>query len=204
MASDTKSLLIHRAHVVRSTPCLEERLASWTKGCEGQKGSGDSAHDGAMDIRVQSGVITAVERGLSSDGAAAVEASGLTCLPAFCDLHAHFRDPGQTQKEDLGSGSRAAVRGGYTAVNLMANTKPVISSRFQVQDVLDRAAAIDLIDVHQCASITRDMDGRTVDHLETLGHSCLLYTSDAADDLLCVDLGGRRIIKKKKKKIAII
>ncbi|MCX6083849.1 MAG: dihydroorotase, partial [Caldiserica bacterium] len=74
-----------------------------------------------MDILVQSGVITAVRRGLSSDGAA-IEAGGLTCLPAFCDLHAHFRDPGLTHKEDLVSGSRAAVRGGYAAVNLMANT----------------------------------------------------------------------------------
>lgn len=179
MASDTKSLLIHGAHVVRSTPCLEEHLRNTPR--LGQKGSGDSVQDGAMDIRVQSGVITAVERGLSSDGAAAVEAGGLTCLPAFCDLHAHFRDPGQTQKEDLGSGSRAAVRGGYTAVNLMANTKPVISSRLQVQDVLDRAAAIDLIDVHQCASITRDMDGRTVDHLETLGHSVRIISDDGHD-----------------------
>src|SRR5664280_3170403 len=147
MVSDTKSLLIRGAQVV------------------------DSAHDGAMDILVRSGVITTVGRGLSSDGVAAVQAGGLTCLPAFCDLHAHFRDPGLTQKEDLASGSRAAVRGGYTAANLMANTKPVISSRLQVQDVLDRAAAIGLIDVHQCASITKNMDGVTVDHLETLGHS---------------------------------
>src|SRR5664280_1663984 len=138
MAPDTKSLLIRGTHVV------------------------DVTQDRELDILVRSGVITAVGRGLSSDGAAAVEAGGFTCLPAFCDLHAHFRDPGQTQKEDLTSGSRAAVRGGYTAVNLMANTKPVISNRLQVRDVLDRAAATRLIDVHQCASITRDMDGTTV------------------------------------------
>src|SRR5664280_2217685 len=157
MVSDTKSLLIRGAQVV------------------------DSAHDGAMDILVRSGVITTVGRGLSSDGVAAVEAGGLTCLPAFCELHAHFRDPGQTQKEDLASGSHAAVRGGYTAVNLMANTKPVISSRLQVQDVLDRAASIGLIDVHQCASITKNMDGVTVDHLETLGHSVRIISDDGHD-----------------------
>jgi dihydroorotase len=156
MASDTTSLMIHGARVV------------------------DSVQNGAMDVLVRGGVITAVERGLSSDGGA-IEAGGLTCLPAFCDLHAHFRDPGLTYKEDLASGSRAAVRGGYTTVNLMANTKPVISTRLQVQDVLDRAAAVGLVDVHQCASITRDMDGKTVDHLENLGHAVRIISDDGHD-----------------------
>jgi dihydroorotase len=156
MVSDTKSLLIHGARVV------------------------DSVQDGKIDILVRSGVITAVGRGLSSDGAA-VEAGGLTCLPAFCDLHAHFRDPGLTHKEDLTSGSRAAVHGGYTAVNLMANTKPVISNREQVQNVLDRASSIGLVDVHQCASITKNMDGVTVNHLESLGDAVRIISDDGRD-----------------------
>jgi dihydroorotase len=180
MESDTASLLIHGARVVSSTPRLEEHLASWTKGCEGQKGSGDAVQDGVMDILIKGGVVTAVGSGLSSDGAA-TEAGGLTCLPAFCDLHAHFRDPGLTHKEDLASGSHAAVRGGYTAVNLMANTKPVISSRLQVQDILDRAAAIGLVDVHQCASITKNMDGMTVDHLKSLGEAVRIISDDGHD-----------------------
>jgi dihydroorotase len=153
MASDTTSLVIRGARVV------------------------DSVQNGVMDVLIRGGIITAVERGLSSDGGA-IEAGGLTCLPAFCDLHAHFRDPGLTHKEDLASGSRAAVRGGYTTVNLMANTKPVVSTRLQVQDVLDRAAAVGLIDVHQCASITCNMDGKTVDHLETLGHAVRIISDD--------------------------
>ncbi len=179
MVSDTKSLLIRGAHVV------------------------DSVQNGEMDILIRSGIITAVKnaprleqkdsggRGLSTDGAS-IEAGGLTCLPAFCDLHAHFRDPGMTNKEDLASGSRAAVHGGYTAVNLMANTKPVISTHAQVKDILTRAKHIGLVDVHQCVSITRDMDGRTVEHLEGLGkhvriitrtvrrHGCACYA--AGDD----------------------
>ena len=157
MVSDAKSLLIRGAHVV------------------------DSVQDGAMDILIRSGVITAVGRGLSSDGAAAVEAGGLTCLPAFCDLHAHFRDPGLTHKEDLTSGSHAAVRGGYTAVNLMANTKPVISMYAQVKDVLTRAGDIGLVDVHQCVSITKNMDGMTVDHLESLGEAVRVISDDGHD-----------------------
>ena len=63
-------------------------------------------------------------------------------LPAFTDLHAHFRDPGLTYKEDVESGSRAAVRGGYTAVNLMPNTLPVVSSVAQAREVEERIAAL--------------------------------------------------------------
>src|SRR5450756_1977369 len=63
----------------------------------------------------------------------------------------------------------------------MANTKPVISSTVHFQDLMLRATPIDLIDVHQCASITRDMDGRTVDHLETLGHSVRIISDDGHD-----------------------
>lgn len=57
--------------------------------------------------------------------AAVIDAQGQTLMPAFVDLHAHFRDPGLTYKEDLLTGAQAALAGGYTAVNLMANTKPV-------------------------------------------------------------------------------
>lgn len=132
------------------------------------------------DILIEDGVIRAVGCGLPSHGAS-IEAGGLTCLPAFCDLHAHFRDPGQTQKEDLASGSCAAVRGGYTAVNLMANTTPVVSTHAQVKDILARARRVGLVDVHQCVSITHDMDGATVDHLEGLGKHVRIISEDGRD-----------------------
>jgi dihydroorotase len=158
------------------------RGARLADGCPGE----------TCDVLIRGGVIAAVKNaprleqkdsggsGLSADGVC-IEAGGLTCLPAFCDMHAHFRDPGMTQKEDLASGSRAAVRGGYTAVNLMANTKPVISTHAQVKDVLARAKRIGLVDVHQCVSITRDMDGRTVDHLEGLGKHVRIISEDGRD-----------------------
>ena len=142
----------------------------------------DADTDGVMDVLVRDGIITAVGQDLPApEGGAILEAGGLTCLPAFCDLHTHFRDPGQTEKEDLASGCAAAARGGYTAVNLMANTTPVISTKTQVEDVLARARAIGLADVHQCASITRDMDGRTTNHLESLGPDVRIVSDDGHD-----------------------
>ncbi|MDR2932568.1 MAG: amidohydrolase family protein, partial [Oscillospiraceae bacterium] len=64
-----------------------------------------------------------------------IDAAGLAVMPGFVDLHAHFRDPGLTHKEDIASGCRAAVHGGYTYVNLMPNTKPVCSDMAVVHAV---------------------------------------------------------------------
>ncbi|NLZ49217.1 MAG: dihydroorotase [Clostridiales bacterium] len=97
-----------------------------------------------------------------------IDAKGKVVMPSFIDLHCHFRDPGFTYKEDIVSGSRAAVRGGYTAVNLMANTKPVCSSLETVNYVLEKGAETDLVHIHQCMSITRDLEGVDLSHLEEL------------------------------------
>ncbi|WFA08147.1 dihydroorotase [Tissierella sp. Yu-01] len=103
---------------------------------------------------------------------------GLILMPAFIDLHAHFRDPGYTHKEDLFTGSLAALKGGYTFVNLMGNTNPICSSMDVVNYVLDKSKDLNLIDVHQCVSVTKDFDGKTLDHLDTLDNRIKIITDD--------------------------
>ena len=104
--------------------------------------------DGARpgDVRIENGVITAVGEGLSTGGDTVLDAGGRTLLPAFIDLHCHFRTPGFEYKEDIDSGSRAAARGGYTFVNCMANTRPVCSSAAIAQSIMDDARRIGLCD----------------------------------------------------------
>ena len=99
--------------------------------------------DGARpgDVRIENGVITAVGEGLSAGGDTVLDAGGRTLLPAFIDLHCHFRTPGFEYKEDIDSGSRAAARGGYTFVNCMANTRPVCSSAAIAQSIMDDGQA---------------------------------------------------------------
>ena len=69
----------------------------------------------------------------------------MVTLPAFADLHVHFREPGQTWKETIRSGSRAAARGGYTLVCAMPNLNPVPDSLAHLaveQEAIDRDALI--------------------------------------------------------------
>ena len=151
------------------------------------KGAGlvDSTMDSRTsvgDIVIENGCISDVVIGdcgiASSDKFQMIDAHGLTAMPAFVDLHAHFRDPGLTYKEDIESGSKAAVRGGYTTVNLMANTKPVCSSMDTVNYVKRRAEEVGLVDVHQTVSITKDFDWRTLSHLDELDDSVMFISDD--------------------------
>lgn len=129
------------------------------------------------DVLVRDGKIAAIGKNLSGVGEV-IDAGGLTLLPAFVDLHCHFRDPGYTHKEDIESGCRAAAKGGYTAVNLMANTNPVCSDMKTVRYVQQKAQQIGLVEVHQCVSVTKNFDGRTIDHLKSLDETVRLISED--------------------------
>jgi dihydroorotase len=137
----------------------------------------DSSQDFRGDVYIRFGVIQELGINLSKQ-CEVVDAEGLVLMPSFIDLHTHFRDPGQTYKEDLYSGSLAAVRGGYTAVNLMANTIPVCSSMDTVNYVLDKSRGVNLIDIHQSVSITRDMYGNDISHLDKLTPEVKMISDD--------------------------
>lgn len=93
-----------------------------------------------------------------------IDGKGMVLMPAFVDLHAHFRDPGLTHKEDLETGSRAALAGGYGTVNLMANTQPVCDSNTIYADIIERGQSLDLIHIEQVLAVTQNFDGQTLSH----------------------------------------
>ena len=127
----------------------------------------DYSSDFIGDVYIKDGIIECIGINLIKN-CNIINGEGLVLLPSFIDLHAHFRDPGFTYKEDLLSGSYAAVRGGYTAVNLMANTSPVCSSMETVEYVTQRVKELGFIDVHQTVSLTRNLDGLDIGHLDEL------------------------------------
>ena len=129
------------------------------------------------DVYINDGVISEVGKNLNKN-CKTIDAKGLTLMPSFVDLHVHFRDPGFTYKEDIESGSKAAVRGGFTMVNLMANTNPVCSSMDIVNYVKEKASKVGLVDVHQVLSITRNFDGKEISHLEDIDNSIKIISED--------------------------
>ncbi|MBQ9539546.1 MAG: dihydroorotase [Treponema sp.] len=120
-----------------------------------------------------------VASGGSKAGLELFDAHGQAVMPAFIDMHAHFRDPGLTQKEDLESGSKAAAAGGFGTLVLMPNTSPVVSSQEAALANDKRGREIGLAELFQSVSITQGFDGKTLSHLECLDRTVVpLITED--------------------------
>ncbi|MAU40555.1 MAG: dihydroorotase [Kordiimonas sp.] len=99
------------------------------------------SHNGTeqADVAVRAGQIVAIGNLKDTAAEEVIDASGLHLLPGVIDSQVHFREPGAETKEDLETGSRAAVMGGVTAVFEMPNTKPSTTTAAALQDKIDRA-----------------------------------------------------------------
>ncbi len=97
-----------------------------------------------------------------------IDGKGFVLMPAFVDMHAHFRYPGLPQKEELDTALRAAAAGGFGTLLLMPNTKPVISMPEQAKKVQHDAQKLNLADVIQTLSITGNFGGEDTSHLDFL------------------------------------
>jgi len=97
--------------------------------------------DGPADVLIEGERIARVGPKIEAPGAERLDASGLVVAPGFIDLHCHLREPGNEPAETIESGTRAAARGGFTAVCCMPNTQPVNDNASVTRFILDRAAA---------------------------------------------------------------
>lgn len=96
-----------------------------------------------------------------------VDAYGLLVAPGLVDVHVHFRDPGFTYKEDIETGARAAAKGGFTTVVMMANTKPSIDNAETLAYVLEKGRTTG-IHVESCVNVTMGMQGKKLVPMEEL------------------------------------
>ncbi len=99
---------------------------------------------------------------LEREAGSVIEADGLWVAPGLVDLHAHLREPGQSVKETIVSGTRAAAAGGFTAVCCMPNTTPVLDEAVQVDWVRERAAQVGHCRVHPIGAVTLGQNGETL------------------------------------------
>lgn len=96
-----------------------------------------------------------------------IDAKGLTVAPGLVDIHVHFRDPGQTHKEDLVTGSQSAAAGGFTTVVCMANTTPKVDNVETLTDIVNRSKELP-IHVLQASAVTKDFNGIDLVDMEAM------------------------------------
>lgn len=153
-----------------------------------------SGLDGPADVLIEYGRIVAVEPGISTEEAVVVDASGRWVTPAFVDLHVHFREPGQEYKEDIASGGRAAVAGGFGTVACMANTEPVNDDPSVTDYILDRARHESPVRVHPVAAATKGLAGEVMTEMSALMDAGAVAFSD--DGKTIMDSGvARRVLE---------
>jgi len=118
--------------------------------------------DAPADLLIVDGKIAALGKAAAAQAPADVEkmdVSGLVVCPGLIDLHVHLREPGQTAKETIASGTAAAARGGFTSVVCMPNTAPAIDNAGTVALIRERAAKQGVVNVFVTGAITKGIAG---------------------------------------------
>ena len=119
-----------------------------------------------------------VGAGLAASGGEVIDAAGAWVAPGFIDLHVHLREPGQEYKEDIASGGRAAVAGGFSAVVCMANTQPVNDDPSVTEYILDRARQESPARVYPVGAATRGLGGEVMTEMVALVDAGCVALSD--------------------------
>jgi dihydroorotase len=123
------------------------------------------------DVLVEDGVIARIGTGLDAEGVEVLDADGAVLLPGLVDLHTHLREPGREDAETVDTGTRAAARGGFTAVHAMANTDPVADTAGVVEQVWRLGREAGHCDVFPVGAVTVGLAGERLAELGAMAES---------------------------------
>ena len=135
--------------------------------------------DDTLDVLVENGLIKQVGKGLQAPAdTKVIDAAGKYVVPGLIDMHVHLRDPGLEYKEDIVSGTRAAVSGGFTSVCCMPNTKPTIDNKAVASYIINKAKSDGFCNVFPVGSITYGLSGDRMAEMGELKESGCVAVSD--------------------------
>ena len=130
------------------------------------------------DILIKKGRIARIAKTLPDKADRTIDASGKHVFPGFVDIHVHLRDPGQTYKEDIVSGTRAAARGGFTSLCAMPNTDPVVDNIATVDYIQRRAKDLGSARVYVIGAMTKKSEGKEISEMATMQSGGIVAVSD--------------------------
>lgn len=136
--------------------------------------------DKVTDIYVQDGIISEIGDTSDLEGLdiAVIDASGKVVAPGLVDMHVHLREPGQEYKEDIETGTLAAVFGGVTSVACMPNTEPVCDNETVVKYIKARAEEVGYANVYPVGSISKGLEGKFLAEIGKMAFAGAVAVSD--------------------------
>ena len=129
------------------------------------------------DILIEDGKISKISANIKAD-CKVIDAAGKHVLPGFIDMHVHLREPGFEGKEDIESGSKAAVAGGFTQVCCMPNTNPMCDNAVVVSYIKYRQQQVNLCKINPIGAITRGQEGKAMSDIGKMKEAGAVAISD--------------------------
>jgi dihydroorotase len=137
-----------------------------------------SGTDETLDILVDKGKIVDLKPKIEAGGATVIDASRLVVAPGFIDMHAHLREPGREDKEDIRTASLAAAKGGFTSLCAMPNTNPVNDNRGVTEYIISEARKRAVVNIFPVAAITKGLRGEELTDMADLINAGAVAFSD--------------------------
>ena len=137
------------------------------------------------DVLIVDGLIAQIGAGLQAEDAQVIEASGQMLLPGLVDPHTHLREPGREDAETVETGSKAAAKGGFTAVHAMANSTPVADTAGVVEQVYELGRRAGWVDVRPVGAVTVGLAGEQLSEIGAMADSRAAVKM-FSDDGICV------------------
>ncbi|MCM1437875.1 MAG: dihydroorotase [Roseburia sp.] len=132
-----------------------------------------------LDILIENGKIVKLGKDvIAEEGCRVIDACGKTVIPGIIDMHVHLREPGFEGKEDIESGSKAAVAGGVTQVCCMPNTDPVCDNAVVVKYIKTRQSEVNLCKINPIGAITKGEKGETLADIGKMATAGAVAVSD--------------------------
>ncbi len=149
--------------------------------------------DAAGSIFIRDGKFVASLSAAEKKRAKKIDARGLVACPGLVDIHVHFREPGQTHKETIATGSHCAAAGGFTTVVCMPNTSPPADNAGTIQFIEDAAERGAVVHVYPTGCITVGMKGQALAPIGSLKRAGVVAITDDGDCVQSNDLMRRAL-----------
>lgn len=136
----------------------------------------------SADVLIQDGIIQKIEQDIAApDVCRVIDCREQILCPGFFDAHVHFREPGQEQKENIASGSEAAINGGITGVVMMPNTSPALDSGASVSAILESGNRHSRIPIFTSGCVTKGREGKELASIDGMRDAGVKMLTDDGD-----------------------
>lgn len=148
-----------------------------------------------IDILIEDGVIVKLQKEILAKADNVIDCTGLVIIPGMIDMHCHLREPGFEYKETIKTGSKSAVKGGFTTICPMPNTNPTPDSAFILEKILAEAKRVNLCNILPYGSVSKGEKGEELTDFEELKKAGAVAFSDDGMPVINSKMMRQAIIK---------